>query len=259
MMPPGMMSTEQIYGTGYLGMMEMMQSFMDGVEGTSNEKTMAENLAATRVAQEKNALNKDFKQLKPLGLVVGESDGDEYHKVAFPIAFGTADKTLYSLVGVEEGQKVTLMNGKSADARERTARVAKQVLRTAGFDIGSIAGSYSFNCSMYQMLGGPNAMQTHAEKLADTLGDCPTLGMLGGPEYGTMGDGCQSAVGSYMYSTIVFSTVPIDTPMHKGTTFASGAADGVGTSMLVNRAGSVLVDDNVRSERESKMSSRTGN
>ena len=36
MMPPGMMSTEQIYGTGYLGMMEMMQSFMDGVEGSAN-------------------------------------------------------------------------------------------------------------------------------------------------------------------------------------------------------------------------------
>merc|ERR1712159_456065 len=118
---------------------------MDGVEGTSNEKTMAENLAATRVAQQKDALNKDFKQLKPLGLVVGESDGDEYHKVAFPIAFGTVDKTLYSLVGVEEGQKVTIMNGKSADARERTARLAKQVLRTAGFDIGSLAGSFSYN------------------------------------------------------------------------------------------------------------------
>ena len=66
--------------------------------------------------------------MKPLGLVVGESDGDEYHKVAFPIAFGTVDRTLYSLVGVEEGQKVTIMNGKSADARERTARLATTVL-----------------------------------------------------------------------------------------------------------------------------------
>ena len=42
----------------------------------SDEKTMAENPAAARVAQQKDALNKDFKQLKPLGLG-GESDGDE--------------------------------------------------------------------------------------------------------------------------------------------------------------------------------------
>ena len=65
MMPPGMMSTEQIYGTGYLGMMEMMQSFMDGVEGTSNEKTMAENLAATRVAQQKETALNTLQQMFP--------------------------------------------------------------------------------------------------------------------------------------------------------------------------------------------------
>ena len=73
-----------------------------------------------------------------------------------------------------------------------------------------------------------------AEKLGDALGWTPTLGMIGGPEFGTMADG-KCAVGTYMYSTVVFSSVPVGVPFGSGT-FASGGK----VSMQVSKSGAVL-------------------
>ena len=253
---PGMPSTEDIYGKGYLGLMEMIAlAADDALSGSPDEEGYGEMMAAVRDSHVKGGLTPSiYGRLRPLGLQLGEHDGDAYYAVAFPSAMGSEDKAIYTMVAAKEGQRVLLMDGKSADARERTARIARQVLRAAGFDHTNVAGCYSYNCGMYQMLGGPRAMASHAEKLAEAVGDVPTLGMTGGPEFGTMGVGSASAVGSYMYSAIVFSTISIDEPMHRGVTFASGAADGVGASMLVNRSGTFMLDDNEAIERSTKMS-----
>ena len=62
-----------------------------------------------------------------------------------------------------------------------------------------------------------------------------TLGMIGGPEFGAMADG-KCAVGTYMYSTVVFSCVPVGVPFGEGT-FATSAGK---LSQQVSKSGTVL-------------------
>ena len=48
-------------------------------------------------------------------------------------------------------------------------------------------------CLLNWALTGDEGMQSLAEDLSETLGWVPTLGMIGGPEFGNMADGMGSA------------------------------------------------------------------
>ena len=65
---------------------------------------------------------------------------------------------------------------------------------------------------MNLLLGGNNAMQTLAERMCDTLNYAPTLGMIGGPEFGCFAEQ-RAATGNFMCSALVFSNVPVDEPL----------------------------------------------
>ena len=171
--------------------------------------------------------------MNPIGAYLGSADGEDVHRVLMPMFIDKTDDSVTMLVKVDEGDKLCSMYGKRLDVRDRTARVAKQVVKNAGFDVDTVIGGFSFMCGMNYMMTGDTGMQTLAEKLGDALGWTPTLGIIGGPEFGTMATGGCS-VGAYMYSTVVFSSVPVGVPFGTGT-FASGA-----TSMQVSKTGTVL-------------------
>ena len=171
--------------------------------------------------------------MNPIGAYLGSADGEDVHRVVMPMFIDKTDDSVTMLVKVDEGDKLCSMYGKRLDVRDRTARVAKQVVKNAGFDVDTVIGGFSFMCGMNYMMTGDTGMQTLAEKLGDALGWTPTLGIIGGPEFGTMATGGCS-VGAYMYSTVVFSSVPVGVPFGTGT-FASGA-----TSMQVSKTGTVL-------------------
>ena len=173
-------------------------------------------------------------KLNPLGVHLGTADGEDVHRIITPMVIDTEQGSISFMVKVSEGDKVSSMFGKRLDVRDRTARVAKQCVKNAGFDVDTVVGGFSFMCGMNYMLTGDTGMQTLAEKLGDALGWTPTLGMIGGPEFGTMADG-KSAVGTYMYSTVVFSSVPVGVAFGSGT-FASGGK----VSMQVSKSGAVL-------------------
>ena len=100
------------------------------------------------------------------------------------------------------------------------SRVATQTMRNAGFDLDQVAGCFTFACGLNMIFAGDSGMQVLAEKMAEATGDAPTLGILGAPELGAMGDGITS-VGAYMYSALILSTVPVSQPI-QGRTFTSG-------------------------------------
>ena len=111
--------------------------------------------------------------------------------------------------------------------------------KNAGFDVDTVIGGFSFMCGMNYLLTGNNGMQTLAEKLGDALGWTPSLGMIGGPEFGAMADG-SSACGMYMFSTVVFSCVPVAVPVGTGT-FAAAAKDrSAKVSMQISKQGALL-------------------
>ena len=188
---------------------------------------------------------KDFLKIAPLGISMGVADGDEFHKVNVPVVVNTRTGSFACLVECKEGQRLCTMHGKPADVVDRVATVAKQVMRNAGMSSEGVAGCFSYSCGIMRMLGGAAAMQGLAEKLADATGVAPTLGMVGGPEFGTMmGDTECSAVGAYTYSAIVFAKTLVSQPM-AGTTFAMADKRGSAASMMLSKAGAVLTDDSV--------------
>lgn len=188
---------------------------------------------------------KDFNKVAPLGMVMGVADGDEFHKVNVPIFVNTRSGSVACLVECKEGQRLCTMHGKPADVVDRVATVARQVMRNAGMASDGVAGCFSFSCGMMRMLGGVAAMQGLAEKLADATGVAPTLGLAGGPEFGTMlGDSECSAVCAYTYSAIVFAKTLVSQPM-AGTTFAMADKRASAASMMLSKAGAVLTDDSV--------------
>lgn len=156
---------------------------------------------------------KPISQCGALGVALsGKYDGTELQKVAVPVSWDTETKTIATLVGVSEGQKVCLMEGAKAEVRDRTVRVAEQIVAGRGFEMDHIVGNFTFMCLLNWALTGDDGMQSLAEDLCETLGWVPMLAMIGGPEFGNMADGIGSA-GSYMTSELVFSSKHVNEEM----------------------------------------------
>ena len=86
--------------------------------------------------------------------------------------------------GTKVGDVLRVMQTSVDGLLERTARVARQVLRNAELDPDSIRGVLSFMCCLNVMTSGHAGMTKLAEKLAAAVGYTPTLGMCVGPETG---------------------------------------------------------------------------
>ena len=185
--------------------------------------------------------NEDCCPHHPLGAVIGvdESSGEEIHKLC---ALGWVDPKggFSSMVGVDVGTKMTRMMGRRSDSVERTARVASQVVKNTGVDLSRVVGAFSYSCGMNMMYGGRPGMNQLAETLSDRLGWVPTLGICGGPEFGCQGDQ-KSCVGSYMYSCVVFTNVPVDVEL-SGQTFASISKAKRGSMALTNHGSEVVTE-----------------
>ena len=137
----------------------------------------------------------------PLGAVVGvdQNSGDAIHKIACP-TWVNPKGGFSTLVGLEVGMKLAPMVGRKDDILERTARVAGQVVKNTGLDLGRIKGCFSYSCGLNIMISGSKGLGKLAERLSDTLGWVPTLGLCGGPEFGIVAPNPKSAVGSCKYS-----------------------------------------------------------
>ena len=167
-------------------------------------------------------------------MVVGSHEGEDFHVNAAPLTFNTNNGHVGCLVKVKQGARVHLMRGTKGDVKERTARVARHVVRNSGFDVDSVCGAFSFMCGMNYFLSGDDGMQHLAERLSDVLGWVPTLGMCGGPEFGIIEASSCTGVGNYMYSAVVFSNQCVDEKA-SGVTFVNSAAE-----EMVRRRGSTV-------------------
>merc|ERR1719230_1982743 len=90
----------------------------------------------------------------------------------------------FNLPEARVGLRLRQMQMSVENMRDRTPRVAKQVIRNSGFDVDSIRGAISVMCSVNYAHLGHGGMSILSEKLAASVGYVPTLGLCVGPELG---------------------------------------------------------------------------
>jgi len=143
----------------------------------------------------------------------GEGEACDMYRVIQAAVMNTVDGSLTLILGVPEvGTELQPMMGRTEEIVAQTGKVARQAIVDTGLHPESVIGGFSFSCGMNLLLGGNGAMQTLAERLCDTLNYAPTLGMIGGPEFGIIAEK-RAATGNFMCSAVVFSNIPIDEPL----------------------------------------------
>ena len=155
-----------------------------------------------------------------LGLTVGEAAGESVYNVSSPQFMYPEDGSIGLSTAVRLGQRVTCMRvGDSHSVfTDRVAHVARQVARNAGVDVNRIVGCFSYNSSLNWVFGGDRGMGKLAEDISDNLGWVPSLGIMGTPEFGLVGDGRRELRVGCMSSAIVLTDVPVQTRI-KGRNF----------------------------------------
>jgi len=149
----------------------------------------------------------------PLGVLVGTDENERpVHKTIAAMGASKDGLSLYGGLSVIEGATIEMMTpGDAAAARVKTADTASRVLTDAGFDFDSVQGCLTVGCGLYYMLGGyDDGLKDLAEKLGGAVNWAPSMGILGGPELGPMGDRADYAV--YTVGCIVFSSKPAKAP-----------------------------------------------
>jgi len=146
----------------------------------------------------------------PFGVPMGK---DESGRVVYKqvVAANVSNGTLQLFGGltVEVGDKVELLSAEDQKGcRERTAETAHRVIADAGFDFDSVQGALTVGCGIFYMLGGMDeGLKDLSERMAAAVNWAPTMGVLGGPELGPMGES-KAAHAVYTVGVVVFSSKP---------------------------------------------------
>ena len=140
-----------------------------------------------------------------------------------------------TMVQCHEGQEICTLCGTRDELRDRTAKVARQMLRANGMNQDHVRGAFSVMCALNHLVGGEGAMELLGEKLGEALGWAPTLGIVAGGEYGPItGKGCEA--GGAMYSCAVWSASDQQTKLRR--------PSGSGSVLLDTRGGQLQANQN---------------
>jgi len=93
-----------------------------------------------------------------------------------------------------------LLKGRLEHVQDQTARSCSEVMRFSGLQ--HPLASFSFICATYYGISGEHGMSMMAEKLSEALGWIPSLGIVGGPEFGTTAS--STVTGGFTTSSIIF-------------------------------------------------------
>ncbi len=88
-------------------------------------------------------------------------------------------------VPVHEGQHVNLLEWNPADDHGQAACRARAAVADSGFELKNIRGCLTFSCVLNYAAGGEAKLEQIAREFGDALGLVPTLGIIGGPEFGS--------------------------------------------------------------------------
>lgn len=145
----------------------------------------------------------------PIGVPMGT---DEAGHTVYKQCVGGAMAGTFQLFGgleVAVGDTLELLTSEDQQScREKTALTAKRVITDAGFDFDSVQGALTVGCGLFWALGGMDeGLKDLSERMAAAVNWAPTMGILGGPELGPMGQ-AKAAHAVYTVGCVVFSSKP---------------------------------------------------
>jgi hypothetical protein len=141
--------------------------------------------------------------LTPLGRVAGKVGEVSYFSLSHPDAVH-ADGSLSLFTHVEPGQEMFLMRGSIDGLVTRAARVAQAAIELEDLDTDDLLGAIIVYCAGC-MLTVQDRMPEVVEKLNQTLGGKPFIGIFTFGEQGCLLDGTASH-GNLMISSLVFAS-----------------------------------------------------
>jgi hypothetical protein len=155
----------------------------------------------------------------PIGVPMGKDESGQtvYKQCVANPAVGAgaqagaapAGLQLFGGLTVEVGDTLELLTSEDQQGcREKTALTANRVIADAGFDFDSVQGALTVGCGLFWVLGGMDeGLKDLSERMAAAVNWAPTMGILGGPELGPMGE-AKAAHAVYTVGCVVFSSKP---------------------------------------------------
>jgi len=153
-------------------------------------------------ADEANVLG--ISSLFPLGQRCGESEGEPYYRVMHPHLFKKTTKSVTLFADVQVGENIVMMSGTKENLVNRIAQISSHVVRASNFSMQEVRGALIIFCGGAMMYAS-DQMDTAAEKLYESLGGTPYVGIHTFGEQGQFPDG-SSRHGNLMFSAVVFSS-----------------------------------------------------
>jgi len=144
--------------------------------------------------------------LHPLGRVVGNVSGTDYHQLSHPDHI-TPERGLSLFSNIEVGDELWLMKGTRHSLVERAGRVARAAMQTGDIEPGDIAGGLVIYCAGC-MLTVQDQMDNVVEHLNNALENHPFLGSFTFGEQGCFVGG-ENRHGNLMISVLLLGNTPV--------------------------------------------------
>lgn len=180
---------------------EEERSALDAIMGGENVKTIDPSKIMEAMT---------FIGNHPLGVPMGKDEtGKTVYKQVVAANIADSSMQLFGGLTVTEGEELELLSSEDQKGcRERTAQTANRVIADAGFDFDSVQGALTIGCGLFYVLGGMDeGLKDLSERMAAAVNWAPTMGILGGPELGPMGQS-KAAHAVYTVGVVVFSSKP---------------------------------------------------
>jgi hypothetical protein len=118
--------------------------------------------------------------------------------------FKKATKSVTLFADVQVGENIVMMSGTKENLVNRIAQISSHVVRASNFSMQEVRGALIIFCGGAMMYAS-DQMDTAAEKLYESLGGTPYVGIHTFGEQGQFPDG-SSRHGNLMFSAVVFSS-----------------------------------------------------
>merc|ERR1719327_1961997 len=110
---------------------------------------------------------------------------------------------------VAEGLRIVKMDVSPENLRDRTLKLARQMLSSSGFSVADVRGAVVIMCGPGFLLGGSDSVQECSETLSSAVGCAPAIGLCVDGEQGRQANGASSH-GFCTFGTVVFTNKRVE-------------------------------------------------
>lgn len=143
--------------------------------------------------------------LERLGSASDEALDGSHFTVQFPLKINVQSGEIDTMNRIKADKPLVALVGSKNAVAHTTSRLARDMMHEHGIEADMLRGAFMLTCATNYILGGEAGMQLLARELADAVGWCPLLGIIGGPEFGVCGDTGESRAQCMATTIVAFS------------------------------------------------------